>query len=1024
MTDGPEGTFVDSGSFGVDRTRALDKLMRFQLPDPDMFLLPLIRCAVAGGATAVRIQDGGGPGAAVPGAEPFSSRGGGGGLEIRFDGRAFSKSELADPYACLFGGSAPGLRRNRHLAVGLLSSLRLNPTLVSVASGVRSRHRLRVWSPESETLEESPVPGRDTAVTVADGRAEHPEALAHVRACCGMVPIPIHLGEEELPRLPAAEIAGVRMRLDIPAAGPRADSALRASVDGVCVGELLAALPLAQVEGHVDDARFSMNASQTGITRDTVLQEALLAVAAGARELLLETARTNGAALEKAAAILIASPELIHYWKDWREDGSAPSLPEEREPDIRLIRRAARATAWLRDACARLLSEPAPDAADPVRKALWEAPLFWGVSGRTLSHLNLRSQRGQLGYLPYAVQRPQQAPSAFEAVWCPSGEDRRALEPRFQKDLRDVGENLSEREAAPSRPRLERAGILSLLIRDSLPPSAAAGEVGLSLPPPRKDSRVHLFCDGHPKATVSIVSPLRFDAVVELPDGADRERALAAVHSTAASLYRRLAEGYDPLRAADSGDAIREHLLDYLLWSRGSAGPAENWALELPLLRCDDRWVSLRHIRERLAQGHCFQVSSDPGLPPGEAGGLLRIAGRAPRPFLAQVLPEATFEPVAGNPELQLMLLKPAGSPAASAAADPAAAAETAALSRGYEELGAAPVDPLRFEEAMLFSRRYREQGLDCLLGLPHRFPPPAPVFLKGGHEAPRPKSLAAVVFPCALVADLTRWRNPDPGALDAVLRRRLSQFFTEYAKAGSFSEEAADCLLQFFGDFSSDLPPADAAALRSLPLFRSLGGGTLSLDALAAAVRRDGQLAFAEQAAESVSPEDRDVPILRRPEAVLRLLAGEDSAVPLRRSAAPPGVRRGAPRPGRPRRPAQVEAPPPPALVLCHGLLLRNLGRRGIQLTAGGLGTEGLRTTTEGPLAAVAADGGLEVNLKHPLAAAVLASGLPDRVQAAYLATAAFTELNRQAAEISDLDDARFQQSLAEDLAARPADR
>jgi len=137
-------------------------------------------------------------------------RGGGGGLEIRFDGRAFSKSELADPYACLFGGSAPGLRRNRHLAVGLLSSLRLNPTLVSVASGVRSRHRLRVWSPESETLEESPVPGRDTAVTVADGRAEHPEALAHVRACCGMVPIPVFIGDEELPRVEEAREGGPR----------------------------------------------------------------------------------------------------------------------------------------------------------------------------------------------------------------------------------------------------------------------------------------------------------------------------------------------------------------------------------------------------------------------------------------------------------------------------------------------------------------------------------------------------------------------------------------------------------------------------------------------------------------------------------------------------------------------------------------------------------------------------------------------------------------------------------------------
>jgi len=38
---------VGSGSFKVDRQRALEKLKEFQLPDPDMFLLPWIRCAVA-----------------------------------------------------------------------------------------------------------------------------------------------------------------------------------------------------------------------------------------------------------------------------------------------------------------------------------------------------------------------------------------------------------------------------------------------------------------------------------------------------------------------------------------------------------------------------------------------------------------------------------------------------------------------------------------------------------------------------------------------------------------------------------------------------------------------------------------------------------------------------------------------------------------------------------------------------------------------------------------------------------------
>ena len=46
-----EGVLVDEGSFRVDRKRTLAKLMRYQLPDPSMYVLLLVRCAAASGAS-------------------------------------------------------------------------------------------------------------------------------------------------------------------------------------------------------------------------------------------------------------------------------------------------------------------------------------------------------------------------------------------------------------------------------------------------------------------------------------------------------------------------------------------------------------------------------------------------------------------------------------------------------------------------------------------------------------------------------------------------------------------------------------------------------------------------------------------------------------------------------------------------------------------------------------------------------------------------------------------------------------
>ena len=103
MDDSFEEGPVESGSFRVDRKRALEKLMRFQMPDVQLFLLPWIRAAAASGAKHLWIshEDGG--------------------LEIRFDGRPWTAEELKDPYRSLFVEEAEVARfaRNRELAIGI-----------------------------------------------------------------------------------------------------------------------------------------------------------------------------------------------------------------------------------------------------------------------------------------------------------------------------------------------------------------------------------------------------------------------------------------------------------------------------------------------------------------------------------------------------------------------------------------------------------------------------------------------------------------------------------------------------------------------------------------------------------------------------------------------------------------------------------------------------------------------------------------------------------------------------------------
>ncbi|MBI2361822.1 MAG: hypothetical protein HYV15_00345 [Elusimicrobia bacterium] len=112
-----EGEFVESGSFRVDRAKALEKLVGFRRRDVGCVML-FARCAAAAGAKALEIDEGKDS------------------ITLRFDGAPFTRRELIDPYAALFSeeGAAAEPRR-RWLALAFVHAWRPSLRSVSFASG-------------------------------------------------------------------------------------------------------------------------------------------------------------------------------------------------------------------------------------------------------------------------------------------------------------------------------------------------------------------------------------------------------------------------------------------------------------------------------------------------------------------------------------------------------------------------------------------------------------------------------------------------------------------------------------------------------------------------------------------------------------------------------------------------------------------------------------------------------------------------------------------------------------------------
>lgn len=390
MTDGAE--FRGSGSFRVDRARALEKLSAFGFERGTDFLLPLARCAAAAEARALAVK-------------------GRTAMTASFDGRPFTRAQLVDPYAALFAEDADPAARE--LAVFLLAALRTAPAEISVTSGTPGvRTRLSVRDLRSESAADDEGLEWNTVVRVSWGPLGLGRALKEAKAAAraawaltpegftvdGVPPCPKPAPE----RVQATERDGVRTVRVAPPEDP-AESSVTFCVGGVAVETIRTVLPTAQVRAWVDDPRLRLTVSQSAVVEDVRREEALSAATAAAARFFEATAgRLSG------------------------------YEPEGRE--------AERAGVWSRAARAWLLDTLKSLARDgrAVPDPLLHAPVLLDALGRGLSVVALRRDKLADGKVDFSRVRAKSDRLPSPVVLVRDEEDLALLERLFPGALNDA----------------------------------------------------------------------------------------------------------------------------------------------------------------------------------------------------------------------------------------------------------------------------------------------------------------------------------------------------------------------------------------------------------------------------------------------------------------------------------------------------------------------------------------------------------------------------------------------------------
>ncbi|MBI2362897.1 MAG: hypothetical protein HYV15_05890 [Elusimicrobia bacterium] len=377
MPPDPRERLVASGSFRVDRNRALDKLMRFQLPEARMYPLPWVQAAVAGGALGIRI---------VP--QPA-------GLEFSFDGLPWTVAELNDPYRHLFDEDPDGAKtRNRELAIGMLTALRIPPdhiTATFVDDG--AQFVLHVSDISNEHIEPSgtldpKAPPMSLFVAVKTSFAKEREFLERYARHC---PIPITIARARLEVSDGAPGAlsarfdhnGISGAMRLPEWAPP-HSRLALVTHGVIVAEETVKLSGLQVEGWVRNDGFRKTLSQMGVVKDAFYLQAMGALTQYSQHMLKEAAAR---AWQKATACgqVLADEGMRLCWMPWETANLSERLGSFMAPGTRgrsveaaVLREQSVLVSALRQAALHRRADVVADRSpDGLHDVLADAPLLF-----------------------------------------------------------------------------------------------------------------------------------------------------------------------------------------------------------------------------------------------------------------------------------------------------------------------------------------------------------------------------------------------------------------------------------------------------------------------------------------------------------------------------------------------------------------------------------------------------------------------------------------------------------------------
>lgn len=396
-----EGRLVDSGSFRVDAARAVKSLRSRQLARgfwrPGLY----IRLASACGATR------------------FSLTRGVKSMVIRFDGRPIPPQTLAEPFGRLVGGAGDPVLR--WFAWALLHSSEEKVT-VSAASGAGAQRRAFRYGADGRSTPVPPSPGGDTEVTLAWGvfldndlTSSHPAAWPIVNTQIPPVtafetgdPAPFPMSfigygvtrrhvpwEKRRPRDGTFRLVDRRRTFCRLGTG---EGKLRLSVLGTRVEAMdLPEVPL-PVDVTVDAPGLDVDASLDSPVRGPVFREACQTGRRAAEAFMLEVLERHAKAMKLTGAWLAVDARARLEWVAalglirGDEPGflsylflQAPPRRKFRSGDRLRIEQTAAMTRVLRDAAVRTLGSRGADRKDPLRDALWRAPLFLNGRGQPLS---------------------------------------------------------------------------------------------------------------------------------------------------------------------------------------------------------------------------------------------------------------------------------------------------------------------------------------------------------------------------------------------------------------------------------------------------------------------------------------------------------------------------------------------------------------------------------------------------------------------------------------------------------------